>query len=155
MPVAQRKIQLQNSIKIYFSAAISAGRERQPLYARMVEFIFSCGAEVLSTHVARADVLQAESQLTPEEIFRRDTHMIAACDGMIAEASKPSLGVGFEIATCLQQPRPVLCLCEKGVFLTRMLTGNADQRLHVAFYDNDAAWQSAIENFCDELSRKD
>lgn len=146
---------MKNPVKIYFSAAISAGRERQPLYARMVEFIFSCGAEVLSAHVARGDVLQAESRLTPGEIFSRDLHMIAACDGMIAEASKPSLGVGFEIATCLQQARPVLCLCEKEIFLTRMLTGNADQCLHVAFYDNDAAWQSAISTFCDKLSRKD
>jgi hypothetical protein len=142
-------------VKIYFSAAISAGRERQPLYARMVEFTSSSGAQVLSAHVAAADVLRVESELSPQEIFSRDMRMIAAADGMIAEVSKPSLGVGFEIATCLQRQRPVLCLCEKDIFLTRILTGNDSRLLTVLFYENDGAWQTAIANFCRQLSRKD
>lgn len=146
---------MRNTLDIYFSAAISAGRERQPLYARMAAYLSSLGARVLSAHVAHARVLQEESRRTPQEIFARDMQMIAACDGMIAEVSTPSLGVGFEIATCLQQRRPVLCLCEQGIFLTRMLTGNADARLRLSFYENEKAWQTAISDFCEKLSRKD
>ncbi len=146
---------VSSSLNIYFAAAISAGRERQPFYARLVEFIIACGAHVLSAHVARADVLEAESRRTPQEIFARDLQMISACDGMIAEVSKPSLGVGFEIATCLQQQRPVLCLCDQEVFLTRMLIGNPDRLLTISFYENDAAWQAAVLSFCQQLSRKD
>jgi hypothetical protein len=36
-----------------------------------------------------------------------------------------------------------------------MLTGNGDRRLRVSFYESAAAWQKAIANFCDQISRKD
>lgn len=138
-------------MKIYFSGAISAGRERQPLYARIVAFMQNRGMEVLSAHVAHANVLHAEAQITAPEIFTRDMRMIAACDAMIAEVSRPSLGVGFEIATALQLRRRVLCLCDKEVFLTRMLTGNTDDNLKIVFYSQEAEWQSAVTAFCDKL----
>lgn len=107
--------------------------------------------EVLSAHVAHANVLHAEAQLTAQEIFARDTRMIEACHAMIAEVSRPSLGVGFEIATALQRQRPVLCLCENEIFLTRMLTGNTDRNLSIVFYTQDLEWQGAITAFCDHL----
>lgn len=141
-------------MKIYFSGAISAGRERQPLYARMVAFMQHAGMNVLSAHVAHANVLHAEAQLSAQEIFARDLAMVDACDAMIAEVSRPSLGVGFEIATALQMQRPVLCLCDKEVFLTRMLTGNMDANLKIVFYAQDAEWQSAITAFCDHLIKE-
>lgn len=140
-------------MKIYFAGAISAGRERQPLYARMVEYLQACGMNVLSAHVAHDNVLHAEAQLTPQEIFTRDLRMIDECDAMVAEVSRPSLGVGFEIATALQRPRPVLCLCDKAVFLTRMLTGNTDPNLHIVFYAHEVEWQSAVSTFCNHLSK--
>lgn len=135
------------SSKIYFAGAISAGRERQAVYAEMVNFLESLGAEVLSAHVARADVLEHESTLTPEEIFQRDMRLIENCDGMIAEVSRPSLGVGYEIATALSLWRPVLGLCERGTFLTRMLTGNPHDKLQIHFYSEANEWQEAIQKF--------
>ena len=142
-------------MKIYFAGAISAGRERQPLYAEMVHFLETLGAEVLSAHVARADVLAHEAQLPAEEIFNRDLRFIVSCDGMIAEVSQPSLGVGYEIATALSLWRPTLCLCEQGIFLTRMLTGNSHPRLQICFYRDAAAWQEALKSFCQALRQPD
>jgi len=79
--------------------------------------------------------------------------MIEACDAMIAEVSRPSLGVGYEIATALQLRRPVLCLCDKEVFLTRMLTGNTAPNLKIIFYSHEAEWQRAIAALSDHLSK--
>jgi len=138
----------EKPLKIYFAGAISAGRERQPLYAEMVHFLETLGAEVLSAHVAKADVLAREAKLTAEEIFNRDLQFIESCDGMIAEVSRPSLGVGYEIATALSLWRPTLCLCEQEIFLTRMLTGNSHPRLQICFYRDPAAWQEALKTFC-------
>lgn len=146
---------LEKLVKIYFAGAISAGRERQPLYAEMVHFLETLGAEVLSAHVARADVLAHEAKLPAEEIFNRDLQCIERCDGMIAEVSRPSLGVGYEIATALSLWRPTLCLCEQGIFLTRMLTGNSHPRLQICFYRDTAAWQEALKNFCQALRQPD
>lgn len=139
-------------MKIYFSAAISAGRERQPLYARMVAFMQERGHDVLSAHVAHANVLHAEAQRSAQEIFTRDLQMVAACDVMVAEVSRPSLGVGYEIASALHLQKPVLCLCDQEVFLTRMLTGNTDAQLRVVFYSHEEEWRSAIAAFCDHLN---
>jgi nucleoside 2-deoxyribosyltransferase len=144
---------MKSSLKIYFSGAISAGRERQSVYAEMVQFLEASGAEVLSAHVARPDVLEHEAQLTAAEIFQRDLAFIENCDGMIAEVSRPSLGVGYEIATALTLWRPTLCLCEQEVFLTRMLTGNPHAKLQIQFYRHAGEWQEAIRQFCRHLEK--
>jgi nucleoside 2-deoxyribosyltransferase len=138
---------MASKLKIYFAGAISAGRERQAVYAEMVNFLESLGAEVLSAHVARADVLEYEAKLAPEEIFQRDMRFIENCDGMIAEVSRPSLGVGYEIATALSLWRPVLGLCAQGTFLTRMLTGNPHDKLQIHYYSEANEWQEAIREF--------
>jgi nucleoside 2-deoxyribosyltransferase len=144
---------MQSKLKFYFAGAISAGRERQAVYAEMVHFLEMLGAEVLSAHVARADVLEYESKLPAEEIFQRDMRFIENCDGMIAEVSRPSLGVGYEIAMALTLSRPTLCLCEQGTFLTRMLTGNSHPRLQIRFYRDAVAWQEALQAFWRDLQR--
>lgn len=142
---------MESRPKIYFAGAISAGRERQTVYAEMVHFLESLHAEVLSAHVASAEVLEHEAKLTAGEIFERDMRLIENCDGMIAEVSRPSLGVGYEIATALMLWRPVLGLCEQGTFLTRMLTGNSHPKLQIHFYGPDNNWQEAIREFCQQL----
>jgi len=138
-------------LKIYFAGAISAGRERQPLYAEMVRFLESLGTDVLSAHVAQPNVIEEENKLPAKEIFNRDLAFLENCDGMIAEVSRPSLGVGYEIATVLNWWRPVLCLCEQGIFLSRMLTGNSHPKLQIQFYRHAADWQEAIRIFCQHL----
>lgn len=138
-------------IKIYFAGAISAGRELQPLYRAMVDFLQEHDAEVLSAHVARADVLTGESKLTDEQIFHRNLDFIARCDGMVAEVTTPSLGVGFEISEALQRRKPTICLCRKDVFLSRMLTGNRDQNLTILYYESPQEWQPALEDFLNKL----
>jgi hypothetical protein len=146
---------LTSKLKIYFAGAISAGRERQPLYAQMVHFLESLGAEVLSAHVARADVLEQEAQLSAAAIFQRDMDFIEDCTGMVAEVSRPSLGVGYEIATALTLWRPTLCLCEQGIFLSRLLTGNSHTQLQIRFYQNAAEWQAALQEFVQRLQKED
>jgi hypothetical protein len=145
---------MKSTLKIYFAGAISAGRERQPLYAQMVQFLQSLRAEVLSAHVARPEVLEGEGRLSAEIIFQRNISFIEICHGMIAETSTPSLGVGYEIATALHLNRPTLCLCEHGIFLTRMLTGNSHPQLQIRFYRNTTEWQTAIEEFCRDLKKE-
>jgi nucleoside 2-deoxyribosyltransferase len=141
-------------IKIYFSGAVSAGRERQPIYREMVDYLQAHGSEVLSAHVAAADVLASESVLSAEQIFRRDCEFVEACDGMVAEVTTPSLGVGFEIGEALHRQKPTLCLCLRGAFLTRMLTGNRDPNLTILYYELPREWQAALEEFLAKLRNK-
>jgi hypothetical protein len=120
----------ESKLKIYFAGAISAGRERQPVYAQMVRFLESLDAEVLSAHVARPEVLAEEAKLAAEEIFQRDMKFIENCAGVVAEVSRPSLGVGYEIATAQHGGRSFAFASRE--FLSRLLTGNPHPQLRVA-----------------------
>jgi len=141
-------------MKIYFAGAISAGRELQPVYQAMVDYIHERGGAVLSAHVAKAEVLAGEATLTDAQIFSRNLNYIVECDGVVAEVTKPSLGVGFEISEALQRNKPTLCFCRNGTFLTRMLTGNPASALTIHFYEQPHQWQAALEDFLQTLRNK-
>ena len=141
-------------VKIYFAGAISAGRDRQPLYRAMVDYLHDLGADVLSAHVAAADVLAGESTMADEQIFRRNMEFINTSHGLVAEVTTPSLGVGFEIAEALRRRKPTICLCQRGTFLTRMLTGNRDRDMTILFYEHAQEWQVALEEFLLKLRNK-
>ncbi len=139
---------------VYFSGAIRGGRQMQPTYAALVEFLQRAGCQVLTAHVAAPDVLEREQAAggSPEDIFRRDMHWLAACDLVVAEVSVPSLGVGVEIATAQHLGKPVLCLCRQDVSLSAMVAGNPYLRL-VRYRDTEEAVR-ALERELQELDRQ-
>ncbi len=108
---------------LYFSCSLTGGRQDQPAYAAMVGHLQALGHRVLTAHLASEAVMAADGELSPEAVFERDTAWLRACDAVIAEVSIPSHGVGFEIAYALEWGRPVLCLAQGGVRVSKMLTG--------------------------------
>jgi adenylate cyclase class IV len=117
--------------KVYFCGSIRGGRDRQPLYRAIVDFLHGRGFEVLTTHVAAPDVLQREWRegVTARSIYERDLRWLAECDLVIAEVSTPSLGVGVEITEAQHLGKPILVLCHAGVPLSAMIAGNPACRL--------------------------
>jgi nucleoside 2-deoxyribosyltransferase len=59
------------------------------------------GHDVLTTHLLADNVDSAESQITENQVFRRDLEWLSACDVLVAEASGSSYGVGFEVGYVL------------------------------------------------------
>ena len=90
------------------------------------------GPEVMTTHLLTDDVDRAESQLTEAQVYRRDLEWLSRCDGLVAEASGSSYGVGFEVGYVLGRAREtgqrVWLLYDEarrhGV--SRLITGNCD-----------------------------
>ncbi len=121
-------------MKIYFAASISGGRTYEPIYQEIVYFLKKEGNRVLTEHIAYPSVFEEEKTLTPEQVYLRDLQWLREADAVVAEVSNPSLGVGYEIARALEMGKPVLCVYEKGVFLTKMITGNKDPHLTVKSY---------------------
>lgn len=134
-------------MKIYFCGSISGGRKYLETYKRIVDHLKAEGHCVLTEHVARPDVLDFEKEFTAEQIYSRDIEWLDECDCVIAEVSNPSLGVGYEISYALHQYTPVLCIYEKGVFLTRMLVGNNSEGLLVKEYESEADWKKIMDLF--------
>ena len=121
-------------MRIYFSGAISGGRDNLPVYQHIVERLLKAGHEIPSAHVADPAVLQQEASASPRQVYLRDIGWINECDAMVAEVSTPSLGVGYEVAYALNIGRPVLCLYKSGLLVSKMITGNPAPGLVVATY---------------------
>ena len=134
-------------MKIYFSGAISAGRDNLPIYQHIVQRLQSQGHNVLSSHVADPQVLDREKDTPPRTVFDRDVAWIDECDLMIAEVSTPSTGVGYEYGCAIQIGKPVLCVYQSGLRMTKMVTGNPAANLKVAAYSNEDELDRIVDAF--------
>lgn len=137
-------------MKIYFAASIRGGRSLLTTYQAIVAYLKQSGHEVLSEHIA-AETMTDRGR-SDDEIYRQDTAWLEECDAVVAEVTVPSLGVGYEIGYALHQAhKPVLCLCQMGVKLSAMLTGNSHSGLQVRFYDDLDDAQHHIASFFSQL----
>ncbi len=132
---------------LYFSCSLTGGREDQPTYAALVAHLQAMGHRVLTAHLAAEQVLAADAQHSPAEVFDRDTAWVRACDALIAEVSTPSHGVGFEVAYALERGKPVLCLARAGVRVSKMLTGIRQPGFEVCTYTTPEEAQVHMEAF--------
>jgi nucleoside 2-deoxyribosyltransferase len=96
-------------MKIYFAGAIRGGREDSDIYLQIVSILTRYGT-VLTEHVADPDLSVAGEQLSDQQIYKRDLQWLRSCDCLVAEVTKPSLGVGYEIGKATEWGIQVLCL---------------------------------------------
>jgi nucleoside 2-deoxyribosyltransferase len=134
-------------VKIYFAGSIAGGRKYLETYKKIVDYLQSQGHEVPTEHIVHPQVLTLENKLTPQEIYNRDIQWIEECKALIAEVSNPSLGVGYEIGYALNIDKPVLCLYQEGIFLSRMILGNTSTKLQVKQYQDVSQCKRLIDAF--------
>jgi 2'-deoxynucleoside 5'-phosphate N-hydrolase len=134
-------------MNIYFSCSITGGRDDQKIYAEIVRFLQSQGHEVPTANLASPDLDQLEKSIEAVDVFNRDIAWVRACDVLIAEVSTPSHGVGYEIAEAVNTKKPVLCLYDKEVRVSKMLTGNTGDHFFVRPYTNSEEIQRHISQF--------
>ncbi|MCP4110737.1 MAG: hypothetical protein GY749_35295 [Desulfobacteraceae bacterium] len=113
-------------MKIYFAGAIRGGRDDAELYLQIIRHLKKFGT-VLTEHVGDS-VLSADGQkeFSDKYIHDRDMEWLLSSDVIIAEVTKPSLGVGYEIARAIENGKKVLCLYRKqeGKSLSAMISGS-------------------------------
>jgi 2'-deoxynucleoside 5'-phosphate N-hydrolase len=121
---------------IYFSGSISGGREDRTFYRRIVNALENAGHRVYAGAVTSESIDAAGEPLEPVQIFERDLRWIeevAQAGGvLVAEVSRPSIGVGYEIAAARYRYNlPVICLY-RPAFTSRcsgMIAGDRDIQL--------------------------
>ena len=96
-------------MKIYFAGSIRGGREDIEIYKQIIQHLKRYG-EVLTEHVGDDNLSQGEINLTDKYIHDRDVDWINKCDVFIAEVTRPSLGVGYEIRTAIEMNKSILCI---------------------------------------------
>ncbi len=117
-------------MKIYFAGSIRAGRDDAAIYEAMIEWLRSFGS-VLTGHVGNPALTQSGNDGPNDRfIHNRDMAWLKSCDCVIAEVTRPSLGVGYELAMATMLKKPVLCLYRPvpGRPLSAMIAGSPDIR---------------------------
>lgn len=141
-------------MKIYFTGAISGGRENAEIYPQIAKHLQKYGT-ILTEHVADQNLTAlGETDLTDREIHDRDINWIMESDVVVAEVSTPSLGVGYEIAKAEKIVKGILCLYrnQDGKKLSAMIAGSS--KVTVAKYNNLEEIIQHIDNFFNSLKLK-
>ena len=134
-------------MKIYFACSISGGRQDEGVYQHLVSLLLDMGIEVPTVHIAETGIEEVDAHEEPNDIYQRDVDWIRESDLLIAEVSTPSHGVGYEIGFALDLGKPVLCLHNKKIVVTKMITGNPDSLLSVIAYDNLIEAEEMLRNY--------
>jgi len=121
-------------MNIYFACSITGGREFERVYQDLIAALLADGHEVPTAHLAQPSAVTMEAIVSPREVYERDVTWIRNAGALIAEVSVPSHGVGLEIALALSVEKPVLCLCQEGRKLSKMISGNPHPKLTVKMY---------------------
>ena len=123
-------------MNIYFACSITGGRQFESVYQAIVKALTGDGHEVPTAHLADSSVMALEAVIDPHEVYSRDVTWIRASDVLIAEASAPSHGVGYEIGFALGLGKPVLILHQEGCKISKMISGNPDPKLIIRPYQS-------------------
>ncbi|MFW9854815.1 MAG: nucleoside 2-deoxyribosyltransferase [Candidatus Thorarchaeota archaeon] len=140
-------------LQIYLSGAIRGGRELQPTYQKIYGYLDRNGVSVLAHHVASENVLEIENSISEKDIFKQDIQWLNQCDGVVAEVSIPSLGVGYEISYALETlKKPVLALYREELGpISVMILGNVSSLLKISSYRNEEDLLAKIQSFIRSL----
>lgn len=141
-------------MKIYFAAAMRGGRDNLKTNQQIVAYLAHLGHEALTLHVTDDDFTGSEADLTDEKIYQRDMQLLAQADTVIAEATTPSLGTGYEIAEALRLNIPVLCLHRSDTAqpFSALIAGIRHPRYQCMHYTEDN-WRHPLNQFLAAVKR--
>jgi len=83
-------------MKIYFGFTVAGDRSSVAAATKIVELLVEMEHEVLTRHLIRDDVWEADRAISPQEVYLRDMTWLKQCDLFMAEVSGSSFGLGFE-----------------------------------------------------------
>lgn len=130
--------------QIYFAGSIRAGREDASLYRDIISFLKE-NHTVLTEHIGNTHLSSLECDEQDHDIYVQDTAWLKQCDIVIAECTRPSLGVGYELAYAESIGKPVhIFYRPKDTKLSAMLTGNPYFQIHR--YETFEELKSALTN---------
>jgi 2'-deoxynucleoside 5'-phosphate N-hydrolase len=119
-------------MRIYLACTVRGDRSGVAAGRAICQRLEAHGHEVLTTHLLADNVETAESQITEEDVFRRDLEWLCNCDVLVAEASGSSYGVGFEVGYVLGRTHAtgqrVVLLYDRSRqhAISRLVIGNRD-----------------------------
>ena len=120
--------------KVYFAGSIRGGRADAQLYRDVIQYIQRTDT-VLTEHVGDLKLSALErGKRGDEAIYLQDTAWLRESELLICECTKPSLGVGYELAYAEARGVPCYLFYRRSeTQLSAMLTG--DDYFHIFPYE--------------------
>lgn len=120
-------------MKVYISALAEEITQDIALLRKLVRIVHQQGHTLASDWIEPAYTRASKGlELTPEEwqtIYAESRDAIAKSDVIIAEVSKRSFGVGYQVATAVQLKKPTLLLRRHSATEGAMAMGIAEQAI--------------------------
>jgi len=140
-------------LNVYFAGSIRGAEPDLEWFHRLILYIKRY-ARVMTEH---SFDLSYEEEINKDDvwIYNTDIGWLRESDGLIAEVTAPSLGVGYEIAKAEEWGIPILLLYRNtpNKAPSAMLRGNKNLRM-VIYEDEEDAFK-AIEDFLSSLPNND
>jgi 2'-deoxynucleoside 5'-phosphate N-hydrolase len=142
-------------MKVYFSASITDEPVISQRYASIIEHLKSLRHEVLQYSTLSPQELMQKSDTEIQAAHKRLSQYLRQADIYVAEITKASVGVGYEIAQALADKKPVLVLIhDSEPYKSRAtLMGNPSKLIKYTKY-NDENLKSILESFVEEARGK-
>src|SRR5277367_1067382 len=115
-------------MKIYFGFTVAGDRSAIETARRVVRLLEDWGHEVLTRHLVADNAWEADRQISPRDVYRRDMAWLEQCDLFIAEVSGSSFGLGFETGYLLGATKKRVILLYRRELQSRvslLITGNS------------------------------
>jgi len=114
-------------MKIYFAFSIRGGNPDESVIQVVYRLLKDMGHEITTEFNINWE--KREKYLSDEDIYRRDIEALEKSDIVLAEVSRPSLGVGYEIAFGEKLGKRIICIVKEGTHLSAMINGNPNLTL--------------------------
>jgi len=127
-------------LKIYFTASTSFDGSLKDSYKQIITQIKKRRHLLISgEQIVNPKLLEKDAGLPKEKLFQREKELIEKADCVVAEVSKPSLGVGGEIVYALIKEKPVLALLLENYEnkISPMIAGNPSDNLFLEIYNQE------------------
>jgi nucleoside 2-deoxyribosyltransferase len=114
-------------MKIYFAGSVRGDDSRKEVFKHIISVLKSNGHQILTEHIAEDDIRETERRNTDDFIYKRDVDWLEEADIVVAEATGPSFGVGFEVAYAAEKNKKVYLLYDKSQErkISAMVMGNS------------------------------
>lgn len=143
---------------IYFCGSVGGGREDAEFYFHLIEYLKQYG-NVLNPHIGDSNLPPLElGELSASQIHDRNLNWLFQSQVIVAEVTKPSLGVGYEIGRVVQlnqtlmlaERKPLLCLHrKKDRSLSAMISGCPE--ISVQLYHNLDEAEREVDRFFNRI----
>jgi hypothetical protein len=135
---------------VYCAGPVKGDQTYHKFHLEVIEQVSTLGHTALSELNSE---FKSAFPLNDHEVFNRDIKWMDRSKIVIAEASGPSLGVGFEIAYALYKKQiPVLVLVNSAANLSSMIMGCDSELLTIKKYTDSEDLKKIVSTFIKKIN---